>query len=91
MIGNGGVGFVMAYKKGDLFFKPTDKSEFKTIGANYYPANNSYPVSEKQDFKFVDEYFELIGTSRNPKEYYITKKYTQYELDNIIKKLKIKP
>lgn len=84
MIGNDGFGFLMEYKQGDLFYKPTDESEYKTIGADYYPANGSYAVSERQDFKFVDEYFEFVETTDKPKEYYINKKYTQYDLDNIL-------
>ena len=89
VIGNNSIGFHMGYKKGDRFFKPSDESEFKTIGPNYYPENGSYPVAERENsdgiFKFVDEYFELIEETDKPKEYYTDKKYSQYDVDNILK------
>lgn len=86
VIGNSGVGFIMKYKEGDLFFKPTDESKYKTIGPDYFPQNGSYAVSEREDFKFVDEYFELIEETDKPKEYYIDKVYTQFQVDQMFSK-----
>lgn len=84
-IGNGGIGFLMRYEKGDRFFKPSDESKYSTIGPDYFPENGSYAVSERDDFKFVDEYFELIGETDKPKEYFINPKYTQEQVDEMLK------
>lgn len=79
-ISNGGIGFGVRYKKGDRLFKPT--------GPNFFPENGGYPISERDDFKFVDEYLELVGETDMPKEYYLNKKYSQSEVDEMLKKYK---
>src|SRR5882757_3687682 len=85
VISNGNIGFHMNYKKGDIFYKPSEVNELglKTFGPDYYPENGSYAVSEHGDFHFV-EYFELIGETDKPKDYFIDKKYTQAEMDEIL-------
>lgn len=85
-IGNGSnISFRMDYKEGDRFFKPTDISEYKTIGPTYFPENGSYGVSERENFKFVDEYFEFVEETDKPIEYFTQKIYTEYQLQEILK------
>lgn len=84
-IGNGSVGFQLRYKKGDRFFKPTDVSEYKTIGPNYYPENGGYAVAETADFNFVEEYFEFVEETDKSLEYFTTKVYTEHQLQEKLK------
>ena len=100
IIGNGSIGFHMNYKKGDLFFKLKDTSDYDTIGPDYYPENGSYAVSERYPieythkkkkykidaFMFVDEYLEFVGETDKPKSYFINKKYSQAEVDEMLSK-----
>ncbi len=86
-LGNGErIAIDLSNKKGERFFKPTDKSEYSTIGPDYFPENGSYPISEREDFKFVDEFLEFIEETDKPKEYYLHKKYTQEQVDKMLNK-----
>jgi hypothetical protein len=87
-ISNGRIGFMVFHAKGDLFFE-----ELQDIGTQYekpfyHPFKGGYPVLERADFKFLDEYFEFVEETGHPKEYFIEKKYTEHDMQAAIQKVK---
>lgn len=69
------------YKEGKRFFERSDEY----VGKIYDPENNSYPVWGREDFKFVDEYFEFVGETEKDKSYFTDKIYTQEQVDKLLK------
>lgn len=70
-------------KKGERFFGIPNESFPETM--MYYPENGGYAVWERDDYKFVDEYFELIGESDKKPDYFINPIYTQEQMDEVLK------
>lgn len=66
---------------GTRFFEEV-KTEGPSKVSFYHPENGGYAMWERDDYKFVDEYFEFVGETDKPKEYFINKVYTQEQFDN---------
>lgn len=56
----------------------------------YHPFEGGYPMWERdygkdnpESLYFVDEYLEFVTETDKPKEYYLNKKYSQAEVDEI--------
>jgi len=97
VLGNGGIGFLITHHKGDLFYGNIEKDLYWTkekplYKTFYYPFSGGYPMWERDYGKdnpdshyFVDEFLEILYETDKPKEYYLGKKFSQYELDKILK------
>jgi hypothetical protein len=90
IIDNLRVGFYVEHKKGDLFYKEHDESTGRNL---YYPLKGGYPIWERDygkdnpnSYYFVDKYFELSFETDKPKDYFIDKKYSQYEIEEMLSK-----
>lgn len=98
VIGNGMIGFHVNHKKGDLFYEEVKKDirwadDKVTYDISYHPFRGGYPMRERdygkdnpESFYFVDEYLEFVEETDKPREYFLDKKYSQYELDKLINK-----
>ena len=74
-------GFRIHNKKGDKFIE--EYADYKY--PFYYPFDGGYAVWERDDLKFVDEYFEFVEETEHPKEYFTEKKYTEYDMQMALK------
>lgn len=96
IIGNGSIGFHVTHNKGDLFYEeikedknwPDGKITFDTL---YHPFKGGYPMWERDYGKddpdshyFVEEYLELVFETDKPKEYYLNKKFSQADIDQML-------
>ena len=81
VLGNGSIGFHSKYKVGELFYVEPYKDVKGTN--NYYPFSGGYPIWDRQ----VDmaKFTELAFTTKKGKNYFIDRKFTQYEVDEMLK------
>ena len=71
-----------SWKIGDKFYKEPYESVEGTN--NYYPFNGSYPLWDRNIQ--MGDILRKIEDTDEPKEYYINKVYSQWELDEIVNK-----
>lgn len=67
---------------GELVYKEEDKDVFGEKQSHYYPLKGGYPIWDRTIP--IQDCIEKAFDTDKPKEYYINKKYTQYDLDNIL-------
>lgn len=85
VIGNGGIGFRVKHNKGDLFYEQINDKGKPYEHLTYNPFKGGYPMWEREDFKFVDEYLEFVKDTDKPMDYFLDKKYTQSQVDEMLK------
>jgi len=72
------------FKEGDLIYKEPYESVSGTN--NYYGFNGSYALWDRS-IPEIKSYLEKAFDTDKPKEYFINKVYTQYEVDEMISKI----
>jgi hypothetical protein len=70
-----------SHKVGELLFKEPYDSVPGTN--NYYPMSGGYPMWDRNIDVIL--YAEKAFDTDKPKEYFINKKYSQYEVDEMLK------
>lgn len=97
VVGNGNIGFKIRHEEGDLFYEETKEDKNWpngkiTIDIVFHPFKGGYPVWERdygkdnpESFYFIDEYLELVEETDKSKDYFLDKKYSQAEVDEMMK------
>ena len=69
------------HQVGDIVFKDPSSTE----GFEYFiPKRGGYPLWENSQLRFIHK-LELIGETDKPPSYFIEKKYTQEQVDEMMK------
>ncbi len=84
IIGNGSIGFHVKHSEGDLFYEQINDKGKPNEYLTYVPFKGGYPMWERPDFKFVDEYLEFVENTDKQMGYYVDKEYTQAQVDKMI-------